>query len=318
MPAAPTNLRLIRAISAFFAGWAFPSFLLFTSALWTLVLALMLVLPAEGTALEQFAEDFRIWCFGYDPETGNTQWAYAATMMTAPFMLGGVTVLIWWEPLRDTLRSAPRRLWRTGVASAVLVGGLATGMGALGLEGSAGADDLVFPAEALRLDQPAPDLNLVDHHGEPVTLEGLRGRVIVVTGIYAQCALACPLILGQAKRVLEGLPPAVREQVVVVAITFDPEHDRPEVLAELAAKHGVDAPRFLLATGAPERVERVLDRYGFSRARNPDTGVIDHANLFLVVDRGSRLAYRFSLGDRQAGWLGEALELLAREPVPSA
>jgi protein SCO1 len=320
MPKAPLHMRIGGAGAQFLAGWGFPSFLLFTAILWTLLLMIMLVLPTEGTAMERFAEDFRIWCFGYDPETGSTQWAYAATIISAPFLLGGFTVLLWWEPLRELLASAPGKLWRTGAGAVVLVACLAAGMGVLGMaeEAGAAAEGYPFPADSLRVDQPAPELDLIDHHGQPVTLERLQGRLVIVTGIYAQCALACPLILGQAKRVLEGLPPGVRRDVVVVGITMDPEHDRPEVLADLAAKHGVDAPAFLLATGSPPHVERVLDRYDIARQRNPDTGVIDHANLFLVIDRNGRLAYRFSLGERQAGWLGEALELLAREPLPDA
>jgi protein SCO1 len=319
MPAAPMTLRFVRAACVFIAGWAFPSFLLFTCALATCLLGVMLVLPAEGTALEQFAEDFRIWCFGYDPATGQTKWAYAGTMLSAPFMLSGITALLWWEPLSEVVRDAPRKLWRTGAAAALLVLGLAGGMGVLGISADAGEDAFAFPAQDLRLDGPAPALTgIVDHRGEPVSLEELRGRVVVVTAIYTRCALACPLILGQVKRVLDAVPPAVRDQVAVVALTFDPEHDGPAELARLAKSYDIDAPRYLLATGEAPRVNEVLDQYGFARALNPDTGIIDHANLFFVIDRGGRLAYRFSLGERQAAWLGEALELLAGERLPSS
>lgn len=319
MPGPSIHMRLLRGLGRFLAGWAFPSFLVFTSALWTVVLGLLWVAPTEGTAVEQFAHDFRVWCFGVDPETGTVQWAYAATMVSAPFLLGGFTVMVWWDPLVRLWRSAPRKLWRTGLASVALVGLLAGGMGLLGWSTQGPRqEELPFPAEALRLERAAPGLELVDHRGDTVTLESLRGRVIVVTGIYARCALACPRILGEAKRVLAGLAPSVRRDVVVVGITMDPEHDRPEVLADLADAHGVDAPRFRLATGEPEHVERVLDRYDIARQRNPDTGVIDHANLFLVIDRRGRLAYRFTLGQRQSRWLGDALEQLVGEPRPDA
>lgn len=313
------GMRMVRTVSRFLAGWGFPAFFLFTLAFATVLLVVMLVLPAEGTALERFAEDFRVWCFGYDPATGRTEWAYAATMLSAPFMLGGFILLFWWQPLREVLRTAPRRLWRAGVPSLALVVALAVAMGALGgVLGPAQAEEgaLPFPADALRLDREAPDFSLVDQNGDDVQLADLRGKLVLVTGLYADCVLACPLIMAQTKRVLAELAPEVRSQVRVVGLTFDPEHDTPEVLAELAKSHAVDAPAFRLLTGDPEQVNAVLDRYGFARSRDPETGVIDHANLFFVLDRRGRLAYRFSLGGQQEAWLVEALRLLADESVP--
>lgn len=315
------GMRMVRTVSRFLAGWGFPAFFLFTLAFATLLLAVMLLLPAEGTALERFAEDFRVWCFGYDPDTGRTEWAYAATMLSAPFMLGGFILLFWWEPLGEVLRTAPRRLWRAAVPSLALVVTLAVAMGALGgVIGPAPGDDgeLPFPAAALRMDRKAPDFALVDQAGENVRLADLRGKLVLVTGLYADCVLACPLIMAQTKRVLAKLPPEVRTQVRVLGITFDPEHDTPEVLADLAESHAVEAPAFRFLTGDPERVDAILDRYGFARSRDPETGVIDHANLFFVVDRRGRLAYRFSLGGQQEAWLVEALRLLADESIPGA
>jgi protein SCO1 len=52
---------------------------------------------------------------------------------------------------------------------------------------------------------------------------------------------------------------------------------------------------------------------GIERVRNAETGLIDHANLFLVIDRQGRVAYRFTLGDRQEQWLVSALRLLLAE-----
>lgn len=319
MPPTSVMERIVRTASCFLAGWGFPTFLLSSLAFATVLLVAMLVMPTEGTALEQFAADFRVWCFGYNPDTGSSEWAYAATMLSAPVMLGAFTLLFWWAPLRQVVRRSPRRMWRAVAPAAALVLVLAAGMGALGGSSAArGADELPFPAEALRMDRDAPGLELVDQRGERVTLAALRGKVVMVTGIYASCAIACPMILGQAKRVLAGLSPEARERVVVVGITFDPEHDDPEVLADMAQRYGVSAPRFRLVTGEPDRVNRTLDRYGFARSRDPETGVIDHANLFYVIDRNGRLAYRFSLGERQEAWLGESLELLVEEPVPGS
>ena len=72
-----------------------------------------------------------------------------------------------------------------------------------------------------------------------------------------------------------------------------------------------------LVPGEPADVERLLDRMQIARARDPETGVISHANLFLLVDRNGRIAYRFGLGERQQRWLTSALKILLHEETAS-
>jgi cytochrome oxidase Cu insertion factor (SCO1/SenC/PrrC family) len=55
-----------------------------------------------------------------------------------------------------------------------------------------------------------------------------------------------------------------------------------------------------------------------ARERNPQTGMIDHANLFIVLDRKGTIAYRFTLGEHQEHWLARALQLLTREQAGGA
>jgi cytochrome oxidase Cu insertion factor (SCO1/SenC/PrrC family) len=81
----------------------------------------------------------------------------------------------------------------------------------------------------------------------------------------------------------------------------------------MAQNYGMTPPQWRMLVGAPDVVEPVLDRLGLERRRNDETGVIDHANLFLLVDPNGRIAYRLTLGDRQEHWLTTALEHLARE-----
>jgi protein SCO1/2 len=154
---------------------------------------------------------------------------------------------------------------------------------------------------------------LVNQDGETVDLAALRGRVVLLTAVYASCPMSCPLILGQAKAAIAAVPSELRGDLRVIAVSMDPAHDTPDVLAGLARTHQVEAPLYALVTGEPAEVERVLDDMGIARTRDPETGVIDHANLFLLVDRGGRIAYRLTLGERQRRWLTSALELLLRE-----
>lgn len=292
-------------------GWRFPVVALSMLGFASLLSGATLLVPPGDTAFHAFAQEFRAWCFGYDPATGHSQPIIVVMMLSEPLVLGAIVALIWWGPLREGF-SAPKQMVPTLAASLLLVTGGAWGMSQLKVAPAQG--EMPFPAERLRTSYKPPSFVLTDQHGEKVSLEEQRGKVVILTGIYATCGFTCPMILRQAKRAVSSLTEAQREDVVVLAVTLDPARDTPEAMAKMAEGQQVSAPTFRLLTGEPGPVNDLLDRMGVERRRNAETGAIDHTNLFLVVDREGRIAYRFSLGDRQENWLTRALEYLLREP----
>jgi cytochrome oxidase Cu insertion factor (SCO1/SenC/PrrC family) len=295
-------------------GSAFPAFALSLLVCWVVFLIAMLLAPSSASGLGAFAEDFRIWCFGYDPETGHTEWAYVMAMIGPQFMIGAFIAFFWWEPLRELSRK-PRIVARYLGVAALLVAGSSAGF-ALSA-GRAPSGELPFPAEELRTAYEAPQFELTNQDREAVSLAGFRGNVVILTAVYASCPHTCPVILNQAKAAIAELSNEEREDLRVIAVTMDPEHDSPDVLRELAKNHGMQSSLYHLVTGDPADVERLLDRMQIARKRDPETGVISHANLFLLVDRDGRIAYRFGLGERQQRWLTSALEILLSEETAS-
>lgn len=302
--------RIIESILRFFSGGRFPAFTLAFLLFYELLLVTLLLAPAAPTGFGAFAEDFRIWCFGLDPSTGHLQPVNTLALLGPPLLFAATLALLWREPLRDEL-ARPRAIAFDAGAAAIVAGVVASGFVMLGATPARG--ELPFPAEALRTAHRAPELRLVDQAGDPIDLAGLRGEVVVLTAVYASCPHTCPIILEQARDALAALSTEERARVHVVAVTLDPAHDTPEVLAGLASMHGLERPTYRLATGPAEDVERVLDRMDVSRRRDPETGVIDHANVFLVVDPAGRVAYRLTIGERQQRWLVSALRVLIRE-----
>jgi protein SCO1/2 len=308
------SAKLLEAFRKLLTGSSFPAFALSLLACWEIFLIAMLLAPSKAIGLGAFAEDFRIWCFGYDPATGHTDVAYVMSMILPQLMIGGLIAYFWWEPLRELSRQ-PWRIARSLTAAALLVG--AAGIGFARSTGPAAQGELPFPAEALRTAFEAPQFSLVDQLRQPVSLAGYEGRVVILTAVYASCPHTCPLILGQTKAAIAELSPAEREDLRVIAVTMDPEHDSPDVLRELAKRHGMQSPLYHLVTGEPADVDRLLDRMEVARERDPATGIISHANVFLLIDRDGRVAYRFGLGERQQRWLASALRILLHEKVAS-
>ena len=98
----------------------------------------------------------------------------------------------------------------------------------------------------------AADGALLDTNGKPVSLRDLtRGRITVLSFIYTRCAApkACPY----ATNVLAGIQlasvkdKALARNMRLVSVSFDPEHDTPQHLADYASSGKRDQVRMRMA-----------------------------------------------------------------------
>jgi protein SCO1/2 len=176
---------------------------------------------------------------------------------------------------------------------------------------------LPFPGERIRVHLTPPTFRFIDQKGTAFSLEDMRGRVVLATGIYATCSLTCPEILRETTALLESLPPGARERVSVVALSLNPEDDSEELRERVTAGYGFRHTEFRYLNGEPKAMHAMLTQLGFAHAKNPRTGVIEHANLFLLIDARGQIAYRFTLDPRRRSWLREALAALAAEAAPA-
>ncbi len=305
--------RLYGRIRAFAAGWQFPVILLSILAFYALANLAVLLLPATGSSLSSFAEDFKVWCFGYNPETGQLEIIYIFMNIFNPLLLSGIIILVWGSGIKQAWQARPQQVLPWVGAGFVVVSTLVVTLVLLFDPARPTVGELPFPAEGLRTTLNPPEFTLVNQNGDSLSLRDVRGDVVLITAVYATCGSTCPMILEQTKRALAALSPEEIESLKILAITLDPETDTPEMLKILEKGQNVSAPLVNFLTGEPDYVNEVLDRLNVARTRDPKTGIISHANLFLLVDRKGKLAYRFTLGERQENWLIEALKLLIRE-----
>ncbi len=308
---------MLGAIERFIVGWRFPVVVIAVLLFAVMSMVGILLVPPSLGVLSAFAADFKVWCFGYDPATGSLEWGYVWMLTIQPFILLAVIFLLWKKPLLDILRSKPLAILPYVGQGFLIVAALAVTLPLVGNTGVLQETGSGFPAESLRTMREAPAFTVVDQNGNQINLERLRGRVVLVTAVYSSCGDTCPLILQQTKRVLNRLSSAEREDLVVIAVTLDPEIDTPRVMKALLTGHGLDAYGIKAGTGDPETINELLDMYGFQRVKDPDTGMIQHANRLLAIDRAGRIAYTFALGPIQEQWLGEALQLLLSETAPA-
>lgn len=304
------------APARFLTGPGLLVFLLTALAGYEAFLLLTIFGPTEGGWLGDFVRDFQLWCYRGDPRTGGISWLAVSVMMGEPIFVVGVAALLW-RQMFVRLRSPA--LWRThaqAAGAAVLLTVAAAG----GLFYSARTDAVTarilppFPGERIRVRLALPDAALVDQTAAPFRFSDLRGRVVLVTGVYATCTTACPEIFIELKKILGELPAAERADLSVVALSLNPEYETTELMSAIAEGRGLAHPAFRYVNAPdPAAMHDALTRLQFSATRNPQTGVIDHANLFLLVDRSNHIAYRFTLDPRHRAWLRTALRSLLSE-----
>lgn len=316
-----TTVGTCRTLRSLFEGPWFAVFMLCVLVMWNAMLVAMMLMPDAEGALGDFTADFKRRCFDYDSMTGSVKWASVLPYVTAPFILGTATFLVYRRQLALAWRR-PMGLSICVVAAlgVVVMGGM--GLMALGDAAKAGetmvaGQALPFPAKKLRTQLKAPEFRLTNQLGEIVSPQDFRGSVVMITAVYATCPDACPMILIQAKGALAALSEEERAQVRVFAVTLDPGRDDPAALAALARGHRLTAPQWNLVTGDTRDVNSVIDFMGVWRKWNPEKGRLDHSNVYLLIDRNGQLAYRFSVGQVQQQWLSDALKLLVGEPEPN-
>lgn len=285
------------------------------SSLLFLVLAMgvTLLIPESDSAASAFARDFQVWCFGYDPATDTLEWAYVWMFLVQPWLMMGLVALIWLRPLKEIWRTSRFRLAPYVLGAFAGVCGLAGAV--VASVGPVPADSDAFPGDRIRTAVPAPGFELVNHENQLVSLESLTGRVVLITGVYTRCGRSCPFILAQTKRILKALGEARLDGLTTFAVTLDPNRDTVDDLRRMVDVQGLSESEFQALTGDPEVVNEVLNKFGFSRSVDKETGEINHANLFILIDRTGKIAYRFALGAVQEAWLIEAAKSLLAEPA---
>lgn len=154
------------------------------------------------------------------------------------------------------------------------------------------------PVQVLPRVAPAPTFTLTDQNGQPFSDADLVGRVAVINFIYTRCTSACPTMTAQMRLLQERLRAEglLGNPVVLVSMSFDPEHDTPEVLRDYAAHFQADPDAWRFLTGDPATVKAVIGGgFGvyYDKTAQPSEGhgghshgdyAFVHENRFVLVD----------------------------------
>lgn len=143
---------------------------------------------------------------------------------------------------------------------------------------------------------PAAEFNLTTQDGENLALDALRGKVVVVTFIFASCVHTCPLLTTKMMTVQSRLGDEFGRHAYFVSVTVDPQRDTPAVLKRYAEAHGANLGGWAFLTGGAAEIREVARNYGVAYQKAPG-GTVDHTFLTSLVDRDGTLRVQY-LGTR--------------------
>jgi len=129
------------------------------------------------------------------------------------------------------------------------------------------------------------NLHLTNQLGQQVSLDELKGKIIVLDFFFTHCPTICPR-LAVAMKKLQNSFPGQDSIVQFLSISIDPEHDSVAQLRKWADKFNVNPDSWWLLTGNRDSIYNfALHEVKASVAdQNIDTAFI-HSEKFFLLDK---------------------------------
>jgi len=154
--------------------------------------------------------------------------------------------------------------------------------------GQAGQAPRLDEAAALKRSQlaigkPLGNHRFTDMNGQPVTLESLRGKPLVLSLVYTSCYHTCPTITRSvANAVRAGREALGPDSFNVLTVGFDTGTDTPTRMKAYAKEHGVGDAHWQIVSTDAATLDALAKEVGFTFVRT--AGGFDHMTQTTVID----------------------------------
>jgi protein SCO1 len=135
------------------------------------------------------------------------------------------------------------------------------------------------------------DARLVDQAGAPRGLDLYRGSPVLVTMFYGSCQATCPMIIDTLRSTERAMSAGQRAKLRVLMISFDPQRDTPQALADIAATRRIDTSRWTLATADADTVRDIAALLDVQYRRLP-SGEYSHAAVITLLSPDGEIKAR--------------------------
>ena len=169
----------------------------------------------------------------------------------------------------------------------------------------------------LGIGDPMPDYTLTNELGKTVTFSQFKGTAYAFTFFFTRCPLPnyCPRLSKNFEHATTKLAAKANAPTNwhFFSITFDPEHDTPEVLKKYGETYHYDPAHWSFLTGSRETIEQFTHQFGFRYA--PDSGFFSHNFITVIVDANGILKTAWPMsGDTSDTIVSEILKGTGAQP----
>ena len=167
-------------------------------------------------------------------------------------------------------------------------------------------------AEGSALSQSAAaNFTLNDQRGMPVSLSDFRGKVVVLSFLYALCPDICPITALKINQARSMLSLADQGRTISVAVSVDPEGDTPINRASFANAHG----GLVFLGGSEDMLRPVWTAFTIDvrRQENGNRYTVDHRAVTYLIDPDGRLRRLFRDEAIEPARLAQAITTILQE-----
>ncbi len=139
---------------------------------------------------------------------------------------------------------------------------------------------------------PAPPFALETARGLSISLQSLRGKVVVLSFFDSTCNDICPVVATELRLALIDLG-SYASKVVILGVNTDPVATSPEAAFEAQAAGGLGKfGQWHFLTGTLAKLDSVWSAYGVTIEVQKSTDVVSHNELLYFIDTEGRLRLR--------------------------
>jgi protein SCO1 len=147
--------------------------------------------------------------------------------------------------------------------------------------------------EGTELNGEAPDFQLTDQNGLPISLSDFRGQVVVLTFMDSKCTDTCPVTAAHFRETYRKLSENEAKRVAFLGVNVNVDESDVSDVSESTHSWLLDEiPSWHFLTGDQEVLEPVWNDYGVTAVHSHDGNSVMHTpGTFLIDPLGQQRWY---------------------------
>lgn len=132
--------------------------------------------------------------------------------------------------------------------------------------------------------KPAPDFNLTDQYGHPVSLSQFRGRSVVLSFNDDRCTDVCTLLAEDVVRADQYLGRTGTGRVVFLSVNVNPFYPQPDAVKRWDDNNDLgQVPNWYFGTGPVPTLQKIWKDYGIYVSTDNATRNVSHSALIEFI-----------------------------------